>query len=131
MRVLLDTHTLVYWCSEPGRLSAAQAHALRTVSPDNPVIVADISLWEIAALVSGARLNLDLPLRQWINRAVAPPLARVAEITANIAHEVAQLNEWENRDPADRLIVATARVFGAHVLTNDRQIRESGLVAVI
>ncbi len=131
MRLLLDTHALVYWCSDPDRLSAAQHRALQAVDPDNPVIVADISLWEIAVLTTGGRLRLDLPLRQWLNRAAAPPLVRVAEITANIAHEVAELDSWENRDPADRLIVATARVFGARVITNDHLLRDSNLVAVI
>lgn len=131
MRLLADTHTLVYWCSDPDRLSAEQRRALRTVRPDNPMIVADISLWEIAALTAGGRLRLDLPLREWINRAVAPPLVRLAEITATIAHEVASLDTWENRDPADRLIVATARVYGARVVTNDRLIRDSKFVAVV
>lgn len=131
MRLLLDTHTLIYWCSQPDRLSADQQHAMRTVNPDNPVIIADISLWEIAALTSGGRLRLDLPLREWISRAVSPPLVRLAEITANIAHEVADLDAWENRDPADRIIVATARVYGARVITNDRLIRDSGFVAVV
>lgn len=131
MRILLDTHALVYWCSHPERLSPAQQHALLTVHTQSPAIVADISLWEVAALVSAGRLELDLPVREWLNRAVAPPLVRVAEITATIAHEVASLDTWENRDPADRLIVATGRVYGARIVTNDALIRNSGLVAVV
>jgi PIN domain nuclease of toxin-antitoxin system len=131
MRVTLDTHILVYWCSAPERLSAAQKHALQTVHPDNPAVVADISLWEIAVLVTSRRLSLDFPLREWLNRALAPPLVRVAEITSTIADEVARLDNWENRDPADRLIVATARVFGGSLLTNDARIREADLVPVV
>lgn len=131
MRLLLDTHVLVIWCSNPETLSAAQQHALQTIGESNPALVADISLWEIAVLSSSGRLGFDLPLREWLTRAVAPPLVRVAEITPEIATEVTLMDEWENRDPADRLIVATARVLGARLITNDGLIRESGLVAVI
>ena len=131
MRVVLDTHILVYWCTEPTRLSAAQQHAVQAISRDNPAVVADITLWEITALTLAGRLELDLPLRDWLTRALAPPLVRVAEITPNIVDEVARMDSWENRDPADRLIVGTARIFGAHLLTNDRIIRDSGLVQTI
>lgn len=131
MRLLLDTHALITWCAAPTELSAAQQHAVRTISETNPAFVSDISLWEVSALYSAGRLRLDLPLREWLTRAVAPPLARVVEITPEIAHEVALLHEWENRDPADRLLVATARTLGARVMTDDRLIRESGLVAVV
>ncbi|MFW6232282.1 MAG: type II toxin-antitoxin system VapC family toxin [Spirochaetota bacterium] len=131
MRLLLDTHSLVTWCAAPGELSAAQQHAVHTIGETNPALVADISLWEIFVLNSSGRLRLDLPLRDWLTRAVAPPLVRTVEITPEIAHEVALLDEWENRDPADRLIVATARVFAARIVTSDRLIRDSGLVAVV
>ena len=131
MRIVLDTHILVYWCVEPERLSAPQQHAIRTIHSDNPAIVADISLWEICALQSAGRLVIDSPLLQWLSKATAPPLVRVAEITPNVADEVARIDGWKNRDPADRLIVATARVFGASLLTNDEMIRSSGLVTVV
>lgn len=131
MRVALDTHTLLYWCSEPERLTPAQRDAAQGISAKNPAVVADISLWEIAALRTSGRIELNVPLVQWLNRAIAPPLVRVAEITPPIAEEVARLNDWENRDPPDRLIVATAIVYGARLVTNDNRIRESGLVAVV
>ena len=131
MRVLVDTHILIYWCTEPDRLSPAQKHAMSLVSDRNPAIVADISLWEIAMLVMLGRLKLDLPVREWLDRAVAPPLVRVAPITSAVAGELLSLSDWANRDPADRLIVATARVFGSHIVTNDELITNSGLVAVV
>lgn len=57
MRVVLDTHILVYWCLEPDRLSPAQQHMLSAVVPENPALVADISLWEVSALCSAGRLR--------------------------------------------------------------------------
>lgn len=131
MRVVLDTHILVYWCVKPEKLTASQQHVVRSIHADNPAIVADISLWEIAALNSTGRLRIDRPLLQWLHKATARPLVRVAEITANIADEVARMEGWTNRDPADRLIVATARIFGASLLTNDAMIRDSELVDVV
>ena len=131
MRIVLDTHILVYWCVEPERLSAPQQHAVQTIGRDNPALVADVSLWEISALQSSGRLLLDIPLLQWLSKATAAPLVRVAEITPNVADEVLNIDDWENRDPADRLIVATTRVFGASLLTNDAMIRGAGLVAVV
>lgn len=131
MRILLDTHALVYWVSEPGRLSAAQRHAVMTVSPDNPAIVADISLWEVAMLATSGRLRLGLPIRDWLTSATAPPLVRLAEISPSIAAEVADLAHWDHRDPADRLVVATARVYGATIVTNDAEIRSAGIVATV
>ena len=131
MRILLDTHIIVYWVSDPIRLTPAQQHVVQSVSSGSPAYVADISLWEIAMLVSGGRMRLDLRLCDWLARATAPPLVRIVEITPMIAATVAELQGWENRDPADRLIVATAMVHGCHLLTNDRAIRESKLVSVV
>ena len=131
MRIALDTHVLVRWCSDPTSLSPAQQHALATIGEENPALVADVSLWEISALVSLGRLALDRPVLEWLDRAVAPPLVRIACITARIAFEVNAIAAWEHQDPADRLIVATARVYGACLLTDDRRIRESGLVGVV
>ena len=128
MRMLLDTQILVYWCSDQDSLTPAQLHVLGLVSARRPVLVADISLWEIATLAGLGRTDLRFPVREWLARAVAPPLVRV---TPSIAGEIASLSEWSHRDPADRLIVATARVYGASVVTNDERIRDSGLVAVV
>lgn len=131
MRILLDTHMLVYWVSDHTRLSPAQQHAVQSVSPESAAFVADISLWEIAMLVGAGRLQLDIRLQDWLARATSPPLVRIAEITPQIAAAVMELRDWENRDPADRLIVATAMVHGCRLLTNDKVIRESNLVSVV
>jgi len=131
VRVLLDTHILIYWVADPQQLSPAQSHAVATISPRDPAIVADISLWEVALLATSGRLRLSVPVRDWLSKATAPPLVRVAEISPQVAGAVGDLSDWKHRDPADRLITATAQVFGAALLTNDTAIRESGLVHVI
>jgi PIN domain nuclease of toxin-antitoxin system len=131
LKALLDTHILVRWVSHPDGLSPAQRHAVGLASDVQPLLVASISLWEVATLVSLGRLCLDRPLREWLEQAVAPPLVRVVELSPSIAAEVAALPDSFHRDPADRIIVASARVHAAALLTNDRRIRESALVTTI
>jgi PIN domain nuclease of toxin-antitoxin system len=95
------------------------------------VWVSDITLWEVATLYNLGRIELDLPLRDWLERATAPPLVRRLAITPAVAAEVAALPDTFHRDPADRIIVATARVTGATILTRDDRMRDSGLAPVV
>lgn len=131
MKALLDTHILVLWVSAPEELSPAQRHMLEASSGSVPLLVSDISLWEIATLVRLGRLALDRPLRDWLERAVAPPLVRRLDISPAVAAAVADLPDTFHRDPADRIIVATARVMGAVLLTNDERIRSAGVVQTV
>jgi PIN domain nuclease of toxin-antitoxin system len=131
MSIVLDTHVLVWWVSDPGRLSPALLSHLKAASAEAPLLVPDICLWEIATLVSLGRLRLTLPLSVWLARATAPPLVEVVPISAEIAAEVAALPDSFHRDPGDRLIVATARVMGLPLATVDGRIRSSGLVALL
>ena len=130
-RFILDTHVLIYWLFDDPHLSSAQRDAVTAASANAPLWVADISLWEIATLVSLDRLRLEKPLRDWLEAAVAPPLVRRVGITPTIAAEVAQLPDSFTRDPGDRIIVAAARTLGATLLTQDERIINSGLVTTI
>ena len=128
MKVLLDTHTLIWWLNDQTRLSPAQREVLGTITPASPVLVSDISLWEVATLCSLGRIRLGIPLREWLNNAVAPPLVRRQGISPAIAAELAELPDSFHRDPADRILVATARVLGAALITQDRRIIDAALV---
>ena len=131
MSLLLDTHVLLWWTGGVKGLSRAQHRALSTVGADAPAHVSDITLWEIATLCSLGRVRLDLPLREWMERAVAPPRVELHPVTPAIAAEVAALPDSFHRDPADRIIVATARVLGATLLTRDQQIIDAGLAPTL
>lgn len=128
---LLDTHVLIWWLNEGSRLSPRQREVIDGAGPDAPLHVSDISLWEVAALQSLGRIRLALPLREWLDKAVAPPLVRRQGISPAIATEVASLPDWFHRDPADRILVATARVLGATLLTQDRRIVEASLAPTV
>ena len=131
MTALLDTHVLLWWLQGDGPLSPGQRRTLGAADGDSPLRVSDISLWEVAMLHSLGRIQLKLPLRDWLEKAVAPPLVRRHGISPAIAAELAALPDWFHRDPADRVLVATARVLGATLLTQDRRILESALVPTI
>ena len=131
MTALLDTHVLIWWLQGDGPLSSEQQRVLSAADGDSPLRVSDISLWEIASLHSLGRIQLAIPVREWLEKAVAPPLVRRHGISPAIAAEADALPDSFHRDPADRILVATARVLGATLLTRDRHIVESGLVATL
>jgi PIN domain nuclease of toxin-antitoxin system len=87
--------------------------------------------WEIATLVQLGRIRLKMPLREWLDNALEPPWVELHAISPAVAAEVAALPEHFPRDPGDRIIVATARVLGARLLTLDEVIIDSGVVEVV
>jgi PIN domain nuclease of toxin-antitoxin system len=131
MKVLLDTRVLLWWTLAPERLSRAQTKILDGLSPEAPGYVSDISLWEIATAYSLKRIQLDIPLRDFLTAAVALPLIHCVPISPQIAAELAALPASFHRDPGDRTIVATARVLRATLLTSDRRIIASRLVKTV
>lgn len=131
MPALLDTHVLLYWFSEKSALSEGQRRAIEAASAEAPLLVSEITLWEIATLWSLKRIALSLPLRDWLERATAVPLVHRVGISPAIAAETATLPASFHRDPADRILVASARVLGATLLTQDRRIIQSGIVPTL
>ena len=131
MKALLDTHVLIWWLNDGVALSPEQQTVLESASPATPLLVSDISLWEVATLHTLGRIRLTIPLRDWLEKAVAPPLVRRIGISPAIAAELATLPDSFHRDPADRIIVATARTLGATLLTQDRRIIDAALIRTL
>jgi PIN domain nuclease of toxin-antitoxin system len=131
LRYLLDTHVLLWWFDGSPRLPVSYEPLIRNPNPEAPLWVSDITLWEIAMLVELKRIALRMPLRDWLEAATAPPLVRRIGISPAVAAEVAALPETFHRDPADRILVATARVLGATLLTQDRRIVDAGIVSTL
>jgi len=129
-RFLLDTHVVVRWLIEARRLSREQIRVLEgAVRRTEPVALSAISLLEIAVLTSEGKLRLKVTLDDFFDELQANPAFRVLPPTYEVASEVASLGAL--RDPADRAIVATARIHRLRLLTSDQRIIESGLVPVI
>jgi Uncharacterized protein conserved in bacteria len=129
-RLLLDTHVILRWLVEAKRLSSAQSKRLNAaVQRTETVALSAITLLEIAVLASEGKLKLTAPLDDFFEDLQGNPMFRVLPLTFEIASEVAALASL--RDPADRAIVATARVHRLQLMTSDQRIIESNLVSVI
>jgi PIN domain nuclease of toxin-antitoxin system len=131
LKALLDTSVLLRWFGVDRALSKAHERVIASAGDENPLWVSDISLWEVATLHELGRIELSVPLRQWVEAATSPPLVQRIGISPAVAAEVAALPSSFHRDPADRIIVASARVIGATLLTLDRQIIRAKLVATL
>jgi PIN domain nuclease of toxin-antitoxin system len=125
---VLDTHAWVWWVDRDRRLARRVVEYLDALPSDERPMIADISLWEVAMLVERERLAFDVPLIDWLEASAHPRSVRVVPISPAIAAEVASLPPEFQRDPADRLIVATCRTLQAPLLTRDRAILRSRLV---
>jgi PIN domain nuclease of toxin-antitoxin system len=133
MRFLLDSHILIWWLEQSPRLSAAARRVITRARSGKgpPLLVAEISLWEIANLHDLGRVQLSMALKPWLERATAAPLVERVGISAEIAAEVTALPKNFQRDPADRLLVATARVLAATLVTADVRIRDASICATL
>jgi PIN domain nuclease of toxin-antitoxin system len=130
-RFLLDTHTVVRWLVEPKRLSREQIRVLEgAVRRTEPVALSAISLLEIAILAGQAKLSLKTSLAEFFDELQANPVFCVLPLSYEIASEVALLGS-SLRDPADRAIVATARVHRLRLVTSDQRIIDSKLTPTI
>ena len=127
--ILLDTHALVWAVAESKRLSKAAFAAILKAQTDDGLAVADITLWELAMLLSRGRIQaygtVDASVRLLTEGIVIKP------ITPEIAALAAQFPSDFPRDPADRLIAATAKSEGLALITRDEKLRASPLLQTI
>lgn len=122
--IVLDTHALVWWVAEPERLPAKARRLVDGyVDAGKPVSVSSISVWEIAMLVSRGRLAFTMEPNAWIARVEALPFLTFIPVDNRIAVRAVELEGFAHRDPADRIIVATAIAAAATLVTSDARIR--------
>lgn len=128
MNLLLDTHVWVWWLTGSGDLSAGERRGLDRAAAAGAVRVSAISLWEAQLLHHRKRLELPLPFSDWLSRAADPGVATVLPLDLDVVLAVDDLPATFHGDPADRLIVATARAHALPLATHDRAIRRSRTV---
>jgi PIN domain nuclease of toxin-antitoxin system len=131
VKALLDTHVLIWWLEGRGRLSRKQQRVVARATAGDAVGVSDITLWEVALAYELGRVKLRMPLLQWLEAAVSPPAIERVGISPAVAAEVATFPATFHRDPADRILVATARVLALPLVTSDQRIVDSGLCETI
>ena len=120
--VVLDTHTLVWLLQGSERLGPGARALIEAAAKGDGAFVAAISAWEIAMLVAKGRLALDREVGEWLDAALALPGLRLAPLDPQVAVDSTRLPGQPHGDPADRMIVATARRHTATLITDDAQV---------
>ena len=127
--ILLDTHVLIWMASDPKRLSRKAREAIRDARQKTGVAIAAITLWELAWLAQNGRIQVVGSVESFVRETAARVI--VQPITPEIAALAVQLPAGFPKDPADRLIAATAIVEGAPPVTADERMRQARVVQTI
>jgi PIN domain nuclease of toxin-antitoxin system len=120
--IVLDTHVWVWWVHGDPNLPETYARCLREREADG-IGISAISCWEVAKLVERGRLVLPVPVSEWMETALHYPGIELVGLSPQIVIASTQLPGAFHRDPADQIIVATARVLGCALMTLDQSIR--------
>jgi PIN domain nuclease of toxin-antitoxin system len=120
-RLVLDTHVWI-WAAEgiTAKLGARAVAAIEAAARASTLAVSAISVWELAMLVKRQRITLATAVSTWIEASLRPPGARIIPVGAAIALDSTQLPDFDHhKDPADRIIIATARRHGTLLTCDD------------
>ena len=117
--MLLDTHVLVWLVAGDGRLRTAARGRIEAAAQEQQLWVSAITPWEIGMLVAKGRLLLDRDVMDWLHAALGLPGIRLAPLEPAVAVASTRLPGDLHGDPADRMLVATARHLGATLVTAD------------
>ena len=121
--IVIDTHILVWWVSGDKSLSIPASRAItRTLAGDGEVIISSISAWEISMLIEKGRLVLSMDVESWLGEISQIDGVRFIPVDNEIAIKSTELPGTFHKDPADRMIVATARKLAVSLVTADEKI---------
>jgi len=127
--IVVDTHAWLWWVNgDERRLSKS---ARRELDRASSVGVCAITVWEIARLVAVGRYRLEPDMKTWVSDALAVDRVELLPLSPNIAMTAASLGSAIHKDPADRMIVATALEHDVPIVTKDGAIRDAGIVRCI
>lgn len=128
--IILDTHIWLWWVHGADNLTQPQSKIIKENEPYG-IGVSSISCWEIAKLVEYNRIELPCSIKEWFKKALGYPGIQLIEISPDIAIESTQLPGSFHKDPADQVIVATARIYNCPLVTSDKKIIEYSNVTTI
>lgn len=119
--IILDTHIWVWWIHREPRLTDRMREQIQAYE-EHGLGVSIFSCWEVAKLVEIKKLSLHCPLEEWLDTALAYPGIQLLDLSKEILVESTRLPGEFHRDPADQIIVATARIHDCPLLTADSKI---------
>ncbi|HMJ98004.1 MAG TPA: type II toxin-antitoxin system VapC family toxin [Reyranella sp.] len=122
--LLLDTHIVLWLDSGDERLGEATRRTIDTAwKAGGRILISSVSVWEIAILVDKGFIELDLPVNEWVERFLDRPGLEAVALDHVTAARAYSLHHLEHRDPADRLLIASAIGLGCPLVTRDDRIR--------
>jgi PIN domain nuclease of toxin-antitoxin system len=121
--IVLDTHVLLWWVNGSDLLSSAAEKVIRkTLTQGGEIIVSTISAWEVSMLIDKGRLVLGMDVESWFDEVTQIDGVRFIPVDNEIAIKSTILPGEFHKDPADRMIVATARKLAVSLVTADQKI---------
>lgn len=129
--IVLDTHVLIWDALTPKKLSASARQAIGQADQQDGLIIADISLWEIAMLIEKKRVQVELGSQAFLNLILQVHKAIIQPITPEIAILAVQFPAEISKDPADRLIAATTLTKNATLITADKNMQNASLIPTL
>jgi PIN domain nuclease of toxin-antitoxin system len=130
--LLLDTHVWLWYAEGiTERLRPLSVKKLDEARRADGLVVSAISVWELGVLSAKGRIQLSVPLRDWIDNALGVPGIRFAPLDAAAAAESTLLPGAPHGDPADRMLIATARTQNISLATRDGDILEYGKLGFV
>lgn len=122
--IVLDTHAVIWWANAQNDLSQSARHLIDSqLDAGEEILVSAISAWEIGTLVLKQRLTLSMDVSSWLATVASIEGVRFVPVDPEIAVKSTELPGEFHKDPADRMIVATARKFAVTLVTADEKIR--------
>ena len=122
MKYILDTHAWIWWHMAPDKLSGKVKKVIENANRSNEILLSAISPWEFSKLLEKKRLGISCDPEDWIKSALDMPKLRLAPLSPVLAYRSTILPQPFHNDPADQIIVATAREENATILTKDERI---------
>ena len=129
--ILMDTCAIIWDALNPSELSKNALASINEADERNALIIADISIWEIAMLIKKQRLEIDTSAADFINLFLQSRNVSVKPISAEIADLSVNFDGEINNDPADRLIAATSIIHNAQLVTADKNLRGASILSTI
>jgi len=120
--IVLDTHVWVWFISNPKLLSKAAKKAIDVSMEQKAIFISSISAWEVALLAAKKRLKLTMDVTDWITKSERLPFLQFIPVDNSVAVKSVNLPQPLHKDPADRLIIATAITIAAPVVTKDEKL---------
>jgi len=122
MDIILDTHAFIWLMEGDKTLNQLSRKKIDECSKEGTLFISAISIWEIAMLQNKGKISLTLPIQKWVEKAMILPSLKIIPIDESIAIESCKLPGDFHGDPADRMIVATSRLFSIPLVTRDKKI---------